>query len=212
MDKQLIVVADPMCSWCWGFSPVLGKIRAAARGRADMRVVMGGLRPGTEAAMDDEMRSYVRHHWEQVTATTGQPFDFGLFERDDFVYNTEPACRAVVVARTLKPGSELDLFETLQRAFYAENTDITAPTVLRDLAVAHGIDADAFTALFNDPATVQATFDDFQEARRLGVRGFPTVVAFEAAANDGAGGYAILTAGYQPYENLGPLLEEWLAA
>ncbi|MDH5427723.1 MAG: DsbA family protein, partial [Nitrospirota bacterium] len=27
MSPTLIYVADPMCSWCWGFSPVLEEIR-----------------------------------------------------------------------------------------------------------------------------------------------------------------------------------------
>lgn len=212
MTKELIFVADPMCSWCWGFSPVMEKIRDAANDRARLRLVVGGLRPGTDAVMDDKMRGYIRHHWEQVAATTGQPFDFGLFERDDFIYNTEPACRAIVVARTIQPGTEFDLFEALQRAFYAGNTDVTDPKVICDLAKAQGLDADAFTQAFNDPATIQATFDDFQEARRLGVQGFPTIVAFDSDANGGDGGYGLLTAGYQPYENMRPLLEEWLAA
>ena len=26
MSKHFLYVADPMCSWCWGFSPVIDKI------------------------------------------------------------------------------------------------------------------------------------------------------------------------------------------
>lgn len=212
MNKRILFVEDPMCSWCWGFSPTLEKIRAAARGRADVEMIMGGLRPGTESVMDDKMRGYIREHWEHVQATSGQPFDFGLFDRADFVYNTEPACRAVVAARTVAPGTAFDLFERIQRAFYAENTDVTDPYVLRDLAADVGVDPDAFTHRFNDPAAIEETFADFEHARALGVQGFPTVIVHDAQANGGEGGYAILTAGYRPYDALGPLLEEWLAA
>ena len=28
VDKEIIYVGDPMCSWCWGFSPVLKRIEA----------------------------------------------------------------------------------------------------------------------------------------------------------------------------------------
>lgn len=212
MSKRILCVEDPMCSWCWGFSPTLAKISAAAKGRADVEMVMGGLRPGTETAMDAKMAAYIREHWEHVRAASGQPFDFGLFAREGFIYNTEPACRAVVVARALAPGREIEMFERIQRAFYAENTDVTDPRVLRDLAVETGIDAGAFTRRFNDPATIEETFADFQRARDLGVQGFPTVIVHDTHANDGVGAYAILTAGYRPYEALGPLLEEWLAA
>ena len=217
LTKQLFFVGDPMCSWCWGFSPALQGIRDAAKGRASLRVVMGGLRPGTDNLMDDKMKGYVRHHWEEVQARTGQPFDFAMFERDGFVYNTEPACRAVVVARNLSFGTglegvEVDLFDAIQEAFYAKNTDVTDPHVLRDLAVGLGLDADAFTEAFNDTETIEKTFGDFMEARRMGVQGFPTVVAFDAEGNDGKGAYGYVTVGYRPWDNLKDDLEAWLAA
>lgn len=210
MKKELIFAADPMCSWCWGFSPVLARVRAAATDRASVRIILGGLRPGTDNLMGDEMKAYVRHHWQDVQARTNQPFDFALFERDDFIYNTEPACRAVVVARTLSPGMEIDLYDALQKAFYAEGRDVTAPGVLRDIAVEQGLDAQAFTDAFNDPAAIEATFNDFAEARRLGVQGFPTLIVHEIK-DDEEDGYAFLTRGYQPYDELEVFLEAWLA-
>jgi len=44
---HLLYVADPMCSWCWGFAPVIADICAAFGDRLPVRPVMGGLRPGT---------------------------------------------------------------------------------------------------------------------------------------------------------------------
>nr|MBA3324286.1 DsbA family protein [Paracoccaceae bacterium] len=46
-QAHLLYVADPMCSWCWGFAPVIADIRAAFRDRLPLHLVMGGLRPGT---------------------------------------------------------------------------------------------------------------------------------------------------------------------
>jgi len=45
---HLIYFADPMCSWCYGFSPVIDDIRRAYGNALPIRVVMGGLRPGTD--------------------------------------------------------------------------------------------------------------------------------------------------------------------
>ena len=47
MQKELIYFVDPMCSWCWGFSPVILSISQAFAGRVPVRVVLGGLFPGT---------------------------------------------------------------------------------------------------------------------------------------------------------------------
>ena len=42
VEKELIYVADPMCSWCWGFSPVIDRITPMLRDRAAIRVLPGG--------------------------------------------------------------------------------------------------------------------------------------------------------------------------
>ena len=43
---RLIYFADPMCSWCYGFSPVIAQIRQTFGRALPIEVVMGGLRPG----------------------------------------------------------------------------------------------------------------------------------------------------------------------
>ena len=43
---RLIYVADPMCSWCWGFQPVLESVRKILEGDG-IQYVMGGLAKDT---------------------------------------------------------------------------------------------------------------------------------------------------------------------
>ena len=206
MSKIIYLAADPMCSWCWGFAPEVHKLRAAAAGRAEVRVIVGGLRPGTVEVMDDAMKGYIRHHWEEVAAKTGQPFTYGLFDRDDFIYDTEPGCRAVVTARGLRPGADLDMLDALHAAFYAENRDLTDTDVLADVAEGIGLDRQGFLDALTSPALFEQTQKDFHLAREMGVTGFPTVVC----AEDGQ--FAFLTLGYRPYDAFAPLLDEWLGA
>jgi len=205
MTKELIFVADPMCSWCWGFSPVISAIERGFGNRAPIRMVMGGLRPGNTKVMDREAKEYIRHHWEQVESATGQPFDFTFFDRGDFIYDTEPSCRAVVTVRELAPGAELAFLERLHRAFYAENSDVTNREFLAGLAAEAGLEKSAFLEAFDGDDMKAATICDFRMARDLGVTGFPTIVA-----HDDDAGYGYLTMGYRPYDDLAPLLTEWL--
>ena len=48
MDSlRFIYFADPMCSWCWGFAPVIEQTLRRRYGEAiPVRLVLGGLRPG----------------------------------------------------------------------------------------------------------------------------------------------------------------------
>lgn len=211
--KELIFVADPMCSWCWGFAPSMAAIRQNFGDRLDVVLVTGGLRAGNDKIMDDAAKGTIRHHWEEVQKASGQPFDFEFFKRDDFIYDTEPACRACVTVRALKTDQVLNYLDLLHRSFYANNQDITDTSVLASLAVSLGVDANHFAEVFNSPEARTATHDDFQVARNLGVTGFPTVVAVDKGAGEGGENqYAYLTVGFRPYELLEPVLQEWVAA
>jgi len=100
---HLIYFADPMCSWCWGFAPVIDAIRERFGRDLPIRLIMGGLRPGTTKPMTEAAKRTTREHWEHVHEASGQPFDFTFFEREGFVYDTEPAAKAVVVVGSV-PG------------------------------------------------------------------------------------------------------------
>ena len=49
MTQQLVLwyFADPMCSSCWGFAPVMSAIKEKYSDRFRIALVLGGLRPGT---------------------------------------------------------------------------------------------------------------------------------------------------------------------
>ncbi len=203
--KQLIYVGDPMCSWCWGFSPTKRALEEQCRGRADLTLIVGGLRPGTTQPQDDARKDFLRQHWAEVNKRTGQPFIYDILERDDFVYDTEPACRAVVTVRELHGNQRaLGYFADLQRAFYSRNEDITQADTLAALAAEAGADGASFAERFASDELRKTTLNDFRIAQSLGVTGFPTVVVCEDA------NYAYLTKGCQPYEMLQPMLEGWL--
>ncbi len=117
--------ADPMCSWCWGFSPVIETLRDEYRERMKIALVLGGLRPGETAPMTAAGREEILHHWHQVHERTGQAFRFEDALPEGFVYDTEPASRAVVTMGGIDPALIFPLFKAIQSAFYAEGRDVT---------------------------------------------------------------------------------------
>ncbi len=205
--NQLVYFADPMCSWCYGFSPVIAALAERFEDRLPLHVVMGGLRAGNTEPMTDTDRQYIRKAWGEVGAATGEPFDMSFFDRPVFTYDTVPACRAVISARRLLPRITLPFKTRVSRAFYAENRNMTAPEEIFDVAEEAGFDRAEFSAAFNAPETQNETFRDFLTAQELGIRGFPTVIA-----GNNERGYALLTNGYRPLDDLADPLERWLAA
>ena len=110
---------------------------------------------------------------------TDQPFSFDFFNRDNFIYNTEPACRAIVTMRNLKPNLVFSYFESLHYSFYFENHDITSPEVLSKNAIKFGVDKKAFQ-VFRSQEIIDETSRDFETARRMDVSGFPSLVLKDA--------------------------------
>ncbi|MEW6590508.1 MAG: DsbA family protein, partial [Pseudomonadota bacterium] len=95
MSKPILwYFADPMCSWCWGFSPSIEALRGEYQERLRIALVLGGLRHET-TPMTTAQREEILHHWHAVHTRTGQPFRFDGALPEGFVYDTEPACRAV---------------------------------------------------------------------------------------------------------------------
>lgn len=202
-DLELIYVADPMCSWCYGFGPEI----KALDDHFDFptSVIVGGLRPGPAAEpLDDRLRAVLQHHWEEVGRRTGQPFDPSGLDREDWIYDTMVPDTAVVLMRGAHPDTALAFFERLQRAFYAEGVDITDPAVYPALLEGFDVDPDDFVAALTAEPSREATYTDFGKARGLGASGFPML--FLRADDE----IFLVSRGYAPHEMLEAALSAFI--
>lgn len=178
------------------------KIRQNFGAELPIRLFVGGLAVGVDKVLGDKAKSGIREHWEHVEADTGQAFDYGFFERDDFIYNSEQPSNAVVAVRNANLNS-LYFLEALQSAFYQKNLDITSETVLTKIAEEVGLDAQSFATELTSAATLEDANKDYELTKKLGIQGFPTLLGM---ANNKI---QLLTMGYQPYEAIAQKIETW---
>lgn len=205
MEKPVLwYIADPMCSWCWGFAPVIETIRQEYAAALTVKVLPGGLRPGTDTPLLPEKRAQILHHWHSVHTTTGQLFTFENALPEGFVYDTELACRAVISVSLIEPDRVFPLFAAIQQAFYVRQEDVTQFTTLKKLAVDLGIPESRFTAMFQSDEAKQQTQAGFQRATQWGISGFPALVI-----EHGSDRY-LITTGYCPVAALHQPLDAWL--
>lgn len=204
---HLIYFSDPMCSWCYGFSPVIEEIRRTFGRALPIRIVMGGLRPGTETPMTEEAKLEVGNHWVHVHEATGLPFNGAGMAAPGFVYDTDPAARAVVVAR--RDGEEMaaTFLGRTQRAFYAEGRDVTRGETLGEIAEELGLDREPFLQAWASEEAKQETWRDYAISQRAGVTGFPTLVAGPNEQDV----YGVVTRGFAPGDQVIGVLREWMA-
>jgi putative protein-disulfide isomerase len=107
---KLIFVGDPMCSWCYGFGKEMTSI-VENMPELDVQIVLGGLAAGSKQVLDEAGKQFRLTHWSRVEQMSGAEFNReALLARKNFVYDTEPVCRAVVTARMMQPSADLCLF------------------------------------------------------------------------------------------------------
>ncbi len=204
-QRSLWYFADPMCSWCWGFAPVIGAIKDTYREQLKIGLMLGGLRPGTTEPITPQSREEILHHWREVNRLTGQTFAFDGAMPEGFIYDTEPPSRAVLAVEEINPEAAFAYFKSVQAAFYTQQQDVTQPEILSALAEQYDIEASEFLQRFHSEGVKHKTQMHFEQARRAGIRGFPTVVLQNESE------YALLTSGYRPFEDIKPEIDAWLA-
>lgn len=195
--NKLVYFGDPMCSWCYGFAPELDNIRKALPD-IKFELVLGGLRPyGKEPIAG--MKKFLLKHWTKIGDSTGQPFSYDIFDNEDFYYDTEPSNRAVVTARSMKDGIDLEFYDAVQRAFYAESRNVLDANVFADIAEHFGLDKIEYKKKFESEEMKVETRESFSYTIEHGINAFPTLVLETPERK------YLLSRGYQKAE---PLLEK----
>ncbi|HAA75078.1 TPA: DsbA family protein [Candidatus Latescibacteria bacterium] len=171
--KELIYVADPMCSWCWGYHPVIDHVHDSVD--APIQYVMGGLARDSYEPMSQETRAYVQDQWRKVTEETGATFNWDFWEVCQPRRSTYPACRAVIAAADQDKTREM--FEAIQRAYYQEARNPSDLSTLTDMAREIDLDVDRFTADIASDDVEQELQDGFNVRRCLNANLFPSLIA-----------------------------------
>lgn len=208
---KLVFAGDPMCSWCYGFGKELTAL-TQRHPELELQILVGGVRAGATDLLDETGKQFRLGHWARVEEASGLPFNrAALMGRENFVYDTEPVCRAVVAARRLAPqADQLAVFRALQHAFYVDGLDTTDGVVLARVASAalaqdgHAVTADALYAEWDSAAVIAVTAAEFTQVRALGIRSFPALLL------DAGDGLYEVSPGYAGVDKLEQQLQEIL--
>ncbi|MCH8074348.1 MAG: DsbA family protein [SAR324 cluster bacterium] len=186
---------DPMCSWCWGFKPVLEQVD---REYPELKriTVMGGLRGGSAGPMSDELMALVRNAWMRIEEATGQPFNHDLWREHRPLSTTLPACRAVLAVRLMAPEKEWAFMVGLFGAYFTRALDPTRRETYLDVAGSMDLDLEAFERRLDSQEVEGALHEDLALTRKFGITGFPSVVLSIKESN------YLISPGYQPIEGM----------
>lgn len=203
---KLIYIFDPLCGWCYGFSPVMQSLQDQYQGVFDFEVVAGGMMTGDNVRTAAEMANFLKGAYPNVEKRTGVTFgeDFleGTLNSPNRRFNSMPACQALALFKQEKPEQALNYAHALQKAIYQEGIDCEDEQALAAVAASFGLEAQAFAQKLGTPEAEELAKQDFARAAYFGAKGFPTLL-FE---KDGE--YFLLSNGYIDAEPLQNWLEK----
>jgi protein-disulfide isomerase-like protein with CxxC motif len=159
--------------------PAWRKLRYHYGAQLELRHMYGGLLPGwagfRDAGAGIGSPADVAPHWAEVASHYGQPIDPSVWLRDPLASSFPPSIAAHAV-RLLVPEQEEAFLRRIREALFLEARNIARPELLTTYAGELGIDVEQFTTLYTRGIAEQAFRRELAEVRRLGVRGFPTLI------------------------------------
>jgi len=170
----LYYVHDPMCAWCWSFRPTWNEIQHRLPEDIQVRYVLGGLAPDSDAPMSDEMREKLQVVWHKLQTELAAPFNFEYWTRCKPRRSTYPACRAVIAADNQGRGK--DMIYAIQRAYYLRAINPSDTATHLQLAEELGLDVARFAQDLKSDATQQELMRQIALGQKLDAHGFPSLV------------------------------------
>lgn len=178
MSSTLYYAHDPMCSWCWAFSPTWNTICRLLPSDVEITRLLGGLAPDSDQPMPDAQQKMLRAVWHNIEAhVPGTRFNFDFWDKCRPRRSTYPACRAVIAA-TQQGGSHEAMTTAIQHAYYLNAQNPSDDATLIGLARDLRLDVERFARDLNALETQQELQSQIEFCQQLGIAGFPSLILY----------------------------------
>jgi putative protein-disulfide isomerase len=208
MEKpQLMYVYDPLCGWCYGFSPVIQQLKDLYAGQVAWTIYSGGLAIGERAVSVKDKSGYIKGALQTVTDTTGVVFGEGflqLLEEGRYLYNSEPPSIALTAVKSLQGKDPLAFAHDLHHMFFYEGKSLNEMDTYLPLVEKQDIDMQAFISYYKSDTARHKTYEEFRFVQEIGISAYPALILVL-----GEQGY-LLSRGYQAFAPLAKAIDKLL--
>lgn len=176
---KLIYIYDPICGWCYGFTPVIQQIQAQFKNEISVEVLSGGMLLSANRRPASAMFNYIKEAHKQVEATTGITFGQPFLEqylRSDDVMDSEKPSIALTVFKHYQPENAVNFAHDMQVALNLEGKSLNDDQTYRELLEKYNIPADQFLQHMQEDDNKYATHQEFNIVQQWGITGFPAAI------------------------------------
>lgn len=180
----VLYVYDPLCGWCYGFSPVMEEMAVEFGDMADFKVISGGMVTGDRVGPLSDIAPYIRKAYKDVEKLSGVLFGDKylqiLFGDAAWVMNSEPPSRIHALFCHEFQDQQTRVSALIQKGIYQE----ALPPVSDELGIWVGEQLGKSSGWtlqqLNSEENIQRMKDHFDLSSKLGVTGFPAVFVWKS--------------------------------
>ena len=204
---KVVLVTDPMCSWCWGMADEFEQARHQLGELVEFDLILGGINVHGTQPIGDYGRRFLRRLWQEVTETTGQ--QFGELYPEEYVHNSVLPCLAVQAVNDLSGAVRFDVLYQMQADFFRQGCNINDREYLSELARNYETDLDRFHKLLNSTEQLAKLQFQFDLAGTFGTQALPSLLVGEDPED--ANRLSLLAGGYVDADMLNTLVHARLS-
>lgn len=197
-DKQVKIIyfTDPICSSCWGIEPQLRRLKLEYGAEVAIEYHMGGLLPDWSYNSGGISKpSDVAHHWDEVSQYYKMPIDGDVWLSDPLASSYPPSI-AFKAAQLQDNTKAISFLRILREMVFLQKKNIAKWEHIEQAAIQAGLNTTQLQADYDGKAK-ELFNEDLVLARKLGVRGFPTIIINDTERVYGVKPYASFEAGIQ---------------
>jgi len=172
--STLFYVVDPMCSWCYAFSPTWQKILDNLPSSIKVVYVQGGLAPTCDEDMPVSMQMMLQDTWKQIHQRVGTSFNFDFWNDCKPRRSTYLSCMAAISARM--QNKEKEMVAAIQKQYYLNAQNPSDKNTLVDAARTIDLDIKKFSEDLESDIVLKKFNEDLNLKEKLKVMGFPSLV------------------------------------
>lgn len=179
MIRQIFYVFDPLCGWCYGFSPQLWEFYLQHRDRYEFVPIVGGMVTGARVGPASAMYEYLRHAIPRLEATTGCKIGdqyMSMLQSDQVIFDSVPPSKAVVAFRSMKPDSSLAFVKALQHAHFYFGHDYNEDRLYQSILPQFELDPQVFFSSMESKEVSDRMMQDFDWVSQARIKGFPCLI------------------------------------
>ncbi|NML37580.1 DsbA family protein [Chitinophaga sp. G-6-1-13] len=176
---RFIYVYDPLCGWCYGFTPVVMQFQQLHSGAMEFDILSGGMIVGDNRHPFSTMAAYIQREHTNVEEMTGVKFGNAFLEKllpSEEMMDSEKPSIALTVFKAYQPENAISFAHDMQHALNYDGLSLNLDTTYRKLVRKYSLPEDEFIDRLHNEHLRYETNQEFQLVQNWGITGFPAAI------------------------------------